>query len=144
MIEYGEKERVWGQVYYRDNELLRLRPDMPGNTLLDFPRDYNTDDKTDKFKDELGVTRSFILTKRRADRPDFIRQQDFQVGQTLVGILADGKEGPVYTIKSLNEETDEMVVVNTESEEEVLLDFHFCGIPLDQEIQLRKQALLPN
>jgi len=136
LIEFGEKERVWGQVYYRDNELLRLRPDMPGNTLMDFPRDYNPDDLTDKFKDELGVTRSFILTKRRVDRPDFIRQQDFQVGQTLVGILADGKEGPIYTIKSLNEEEDEMVVVNTESKEETTLLFHFCGIPLDQEIQL--------
>lgn len=136
LIEYGEKERVWGQVYYRDNELLRLRPDMPGNTLIDFPRDYNPDDLTDQFKEELGIQRSFILTKRRQEYPDFIRQQDFQVGQTLVGILADGKEGPVYTVKTLNEEEDEMVVVNTETEEETTLLFHFRGIPLDQEIQL--------
>ena len=99
LIEYDEDKTVWGQVYYRSNTLLRLRPDMPGNTLIDFPRDYNVDDRIDKFQDDLRVTRSFILKKRREDHPDFVRQQDFQIGQTLVGVLPEGDKDPPIQLK---------------------------------------------
>jgi hypothetical protein len=137
LIEYDEDKRVWGQVYYRSNTLLRLRPDMPGNTLIDFPREYSVDDRIDKFQDDLRVTRSFILKKRREDRPDFVRQQDFQVGQTLIGILKEGGgQGPLYTIQKINEEEDWITIVNNETQEEEKLNFGFCGIPLEQEIQI--------
>ena len=137
LIEYDEDKIVWGQVYYRSNTLLRLRPDMPGNTLIDFPREYNVDDRIDKFQEDLRVTSSFILKKRREDHPDFVRQQDFQVGQTLAGVLKEeGVQGPQYTILKINEEKDSITIVNNETQEEETLDFGFCGIPLEQEIQI--------
>ena len=137
LIEYDEDKIVWGQVYYRSNTLLRLRPDMPGNTLIDFPREYNVDDRIDKFQDDLRVTRSFILKKRREDRPDFVRQQDFQVGQTLAGVLKEeGGQGPQYTIQKINEEEDWITVINNETQEEEKLNFGFCGIPVELDIQI--------
>ena len=137
LIEYNEDKRIWGQIYYRSNTLLRLRPDMPGNTLVDFPREYSIDDRIDKFQDNLQVTRSFILKKRREDHPDFVRQQDFQVGQTLTGVLSEGGQGPLYTIQAISEEGEDWItVINNETQEEEKLDFGFCGIPLEQDIQI--------
>jgi hypothetical protein len=140
LIDYEEDTRVWGIVYYRDNELLRLRPDMPGNTLIDFPREYAVDDRIDRFQEDLNVRMSYILKKRDADHPDFVTQQNFQVGQTLAGILEEGKPGPTYIIRAVNTEEDWIDVQNTESEEEERINFRFCGIPLDLDIQILRIA----
>ena len=64
---------VWGTIYYRDNEMLRLRPDSASNMLLDFPRIY--EDGKDAFTPDLGVKECFILKKRNPVYPDFVRQQ---------------------------------------------------------------------
>lgn len=137
--EYGQ---VWGTVYYRDNTLLRLRPDGAGNILYDFDRDYDPETRTDAFAEKLGVEFSYILKK--ADHPAFVLQQDFQVDQTLAGILPTGKAGPFYKITKINEEEDSIKMVNIEDpSEKIKVQFKFKGIPLSAPFRVLRIAAPP-
>ena len=136
--EYGQ---VHGTVYYRDNTLLRLKPDG-GNILYDFDRDYDPDTKVDAFAEKYGVEASYILRKRKY--PDFIRQQDFKVGQTLAGILPNGKAGPFLQVRKLNEEEDSIKLVNIDDPEDTYkLKFKFKGIPLAAPFRILQIAAPP-
>ena len=131
----------WGTVYYRDNDLLRLKPDM-GNKLIDFPRDYDEEEIIDKFQDDLGVKVSYIMKKRK--HPDFVRQQDFQVDQSLVGIDANGKQTAYYKITKVSENKDYIKMFNLDDEdEEVKLRFNFSGIPQDAPFQVLRIVAPP-
>jgi hypothetical protein len=124
----------WGTVYYRDNDLLRLKPDM-GNKLVDYPRDYDVEETIDKFQDDLGVTVSYIMKKRKY--PDFVRQQDFQVGQSLVGIDKNGKQTAFYKITKVSDTKDYIKMYNIDDEnEEATLEFNFSGITQDAPFQV--------
>ena len=136
--EYGQ---VHGTVYYRDNTLLRLKPDG-GNILYDFDRDYDPETKVDAFAEKYGVEASYILRKRKY--PDFIRQQDFKVGQTLAGILPNGKAGPFLQVRKLNEEEDSIKLVNIDDPEDTYkLKFKFKGIPLAAPFRILQIAAPP-
>ena len=125
---------VWGTVYYRDNDLLRLRPDSAASILYDFPRVY--DEERDEFAPDLGVTESFILRKRNPAYPDFVRQQNFRVGQYVDAIGKDGTVAAHYKITAVNEEEDTIDIVNVDDEADAThLEFNFVGIPTDLEFQ---------
>jgi len=131
----------WGTVYYRDNDLLRLKPDM-GNTLIDYPRDYDKEEVIDKFQDDLDVKVSYIMKKRK--HPDFVRQQDFQVDQSLVGVDSNGKQTAFYKITKVSETKDYIVMYNIDDEdEEVKLRFNFYGIPQDAPFQVLRIVAPP-
>jgi len=142
VIESTEYGPVWGTVYYRDNTLLRLRPDSAGNVLFDFPRDYDPETKTDKFQDFLDVNVSHIIKKRQ--HPEFVKQQDFQVGQTLASILENGKPGAFYRIRKLNEEKDSIKIVNIDDpDDKITIDFRWKGIPLEAPFRVLRIAAPP-
>jgi len=141
-IQCAEYGKVWGTVYYRDNTLLRLKPEGGGNVLYDFERDYDPEKKIDAFAEKYGVEASYILNKRK--HADFVTQQDFQVGQTLAGILPNGKTGPFYKIKKIYEDDDAIKLVNLDDEEETMkLRFKFKGIPLSLDFRILRIAAPP-
>ena len=144
LIDSKEYGRVWGLVYYRDNTLLRLKPDSAGNILYDFPRRYDPEERIDEFEESLGVEASYILKKRKPEYPDFVRQQDIQVGQTLAGILPNGKAGPFYRVTKVNEEEDRIKMTNLDDpEDKITLKFKFRGIPLDAPFRILRIAAPP-
>lgn len=126
---------VWGTVYYRDNDMLHLRPDSAASLLYKFPRVYEED--SDEFSPDLGVTESFILKKRNQAFPAFVQQQNFRVGQYVDAINEEGLASAHYKITAVNEEEDSIDIVNVEDELDTQhLDFNFIGIPTDVDFQI--------
>lgn len=131
--------RTVGRIYYRDGDLIRVMPDGVTNILQDFPRIY-TDDE-DKFDDDLGVSQAMILEKRRLQ--SFIEQQDFQVGQTLTAIGADGEKlDTIYKVMSVNSEEDTMTVEDQTGAEKIL-EFGYVGIPREEDFVILRIAEQP-
>ena len=118
---YGE---VVGTIYYRSGDLIRVLPDGLSNTLINFPR---TED--DEFDPELGVTESIILKKHIHD--EFIKQQDFRVGQRVQGIDEKGEKGALYTIIGLDEAEDSIILQEEDDNVNVPVEFSGVGIPED-------------
>lgn len=117
---YGE---VVGTIYYRSAERISILPIGLTNTLISFER---TED--DDFIPEDGVTETIILKKHLYDT--FVKQNDFRVGQIVQGIDAKGVNGASYTLMSINEEEDSMVI-QEEGGNTLSLEFSGVGIPED-------------
>ncbi len=120
IIDSKKYGRTVGTIYYRSGDLIRIMPDGAQNILYDFERIY-TDDE-DRFADELGVTDTFILDKRKYDT--FIELNDIRVGQTLETLTRQGEPGPIYTVETVNPEEDEIIVKSRETGETETLS---CG-----------------
>lgn len=118
--KYGE---VVGLIYYRSAERISILPVGLTNTLISFERT-----EEDDFLPEDGVTETVILKKHLYDT--FVKQQDFRVGQILQGVDKAGAKGASYTVLSINEEEDSMVV-QEESGQSITLEFSGVGIPDD-------------
>ena len=118
--KYGE---VVGLIYYRSAERISILPVGLTNTLISFART-----EEDDFLPEDGVTETVILKKHLYDT--FVKQQDFRVGQILQGVDKEGAKGASYTVLSINEEEDSMVV-QEESGQSIPLEFSGVGIPED-------------
>lgn len=128
LIDSAKYGRTVGRIYYRDGDLIRIMPDGASNTLQDFPRIYT--DEEDRFDDDLGVTQAMILDKRRTE--SFVEQQNFQVGQVLSAISADGEKlDTIMTVKSIDTEADS-IVVDDQTGAESVIEFGFVGIPLEE------------
>jgi len=126
---------VWGTVYYRDNDMLSLRPDSAASLLYKFPRVYEED--SDEFSPDLGVTESFILKKRNQAFPAFVQQQGFSAGLYIDAIDEEGLPSAHYKITGVNEEEDSIDIVNVEDELDTQhLAFNFIGIPMDAGFQI--------
>jgi hypothetical protein len=133
---------VWGTIYYRSNDMLRLRPDGAGNILYEFPRLYTEDE--DAFVADLGVKESYILLKRNKDRTDFVQQQDFRVGLLVDGIDKEGLVTATYQITAVNEEEDSIQIVNLEDESDVQdLVFGAVGIPEEAPFRILRISTKP-
>lgn len=126
--KYG---KVTGYIYYRDGELICVMPLGATDFLYEFPRIF--DDENDKFDDDLGVTQSFILEKRKL--PTFVEQQDFHVGQTLETISEDRQRGELLTVTNINTEEDTITVQDTDGKEQTF-EFAYTGIPRDAEFKI--------
>jgi hypothetical protein len=123
--------KVIGYIYYRDGTLISVMPVGATDILYDFPRIF--DDENDKFDDDLGVTESYIIEKRKL--PTFVEQQDFHVGQVLETITADRQKGENLTITAINDEDDNITVIDPTGKEETI-EFSFTGIPRDSEFKI--------
>jgi hypothetical protein len=123
---------VVGTVYYRSGELIRVKPDGASNQLIDFQRLY--DGRRDEFDPLLEVKAAYILTKRLF--PDFIRQQMFEVGQTITAI-SELNRMTKYTLTKMNKDEDSIVLTDTTGSE-FEIKFSHVGIDPETDIKILK------
>ena len=129
IIEHNKGFSV-GTVYYRSNDLLRLKLDNTSSVIEDYPRIYR-EGEDDRFDEELGVTASYILEKRKT--PDFVTQQDFRVGQLLQAFDKDKGDQGTFLVTNVSIPDDSITIVNKADEgDERVLNFNFTGIPLEE------------
>ena len=127
VVELGDYAEIFtdsgdvkGIVYYRDADLIRILPDGLTNELKDFPQ------VDGDFDPDLGVKDVILYKKHRYD--EFVKQQDFHVGQRVDGIASDGAKRATYVIISINEE-DDSVRLREEGGDEIPIEFSGVGIP---------------
>ena len=126
----GAEQIYVGTIYYRTNELLKLKTDGNNTKLIEFNRLYTEDE--DRFEDESITT--YMLMKRTQDK--FREQQQFEVGFILQG-WQDGSVGSKYKITKINLEKDEITVIDiNDPTDEKILDFDYRGIPLTESFDI--------
>jgi hypothetical protein len=138
IIDSKKYGRTVGTIYYRSGDLIRIMPDGAQNILYDFERIF-TDDE-DRFADELGVTDTFILEKRKYN--SFVELNDIRVGQTIESITKSGEPGPLYLVETVNPEDDEIIVKNKDTGETETLSFGYIGIDTDLPFVILRKAIL--
>lgn len=131
----GKLDGTRGKIYYLDPDLLRILPDGVSDRLIDITIvDGDLDPK-------LSIEKLYLVAKRAV--PAFVAQIDAQVGQIADTFSATGEMGIQYTIKSINEE-DDSLVLEDETEGEVPIEFEFRGIPQDAPFAVLRPRALPS
>jgi len=131
----GKLDGTRGRIYYLDADLLRILPDGVSDRLVDINIvDGDLDPK-------LAIEKLYLLVKRAA--PAFVSQIDAQVGQIADTFSATGELGLQYTIKSINEAEDSLVLED-ETEGELPIEFEFRGIPQDAPFSVLRPRALPS
>jgi hypothetical protein len=128
IIDSKEHSRTIGTVYYRDFDIIRVKPYGSNNTVIDFEVEQ-TEDGED-FKDSEGV--SFSAVSKKRTQFSFVEQQDFRVGHTIHTYTADGTFHASYVIKDVNAEADTMII-ESETGDSMPIEFNYIGIPRDLE-----------
>ena len=131
----GKLDGTRGRIYYLDPDLLRILPDGVSDRLVDInivEGDLDPKLKIDKF---------LLVAKRAA--PAFVTQIDAQVGQIADTFSATGEMGLQYTIKSIDEAEDTLVLED-ETEGELPLQFEFRGVPQDAPFAVLRPRALPS
>lgn len=126
VIDSKQHARTIGTVYYRDFDIIRVKPYGSTNTIIDF--ELEQDDDGEDFKESEGVTFSAIRQKRT--QAAFVEQQDFRVNHTIHTYSADGTFHESYVIKDVNAKADTMVI-ESESGESIPIECRYKGIPRD-------------
>jgi hypothetical protein len=126
VIDSKQHARTIGTVYYRDFDIIRVKPYGSTNTVIDF--ELEQDDDGEDFKESEGVTFSAIKQKRT--QPAFVEQQDFRVDHTIHTYSADGTFHKSYVITDVNAKADTMVI-QSESGESIPIQCKYTGIPRD-------------
>lgn len=122
-IAGGIKDGLRGRIYYLDESMIKILPDGVQHRLEELPI------QDGDISEELGITGLFVLRKRAAE--SFVEQNDFQVGYLLETIREDGSAGITYTIQSINEAEDSVVVTDETGAQKQIV-FGFKGIPLEE------------
>lgn len=128
VIDSKEHARTVGTIYYRDFDLIRVKPYGSNNTVIDFEVEQ-TDDGED-FKESEGVTFSAVSKKRT--QFSFVEQQDFRANHTINTYTANGTFHASYVIKDVNAEADTMII-ESESGDSMPIEFNYIGIPRDSK-----------
>ena len=115
---------VIGRIYYRDADLIRILPQGVSDRLYDFP--INSDDG--EFSSELGFKDARWISKNPLQT--FVEQEDLQAGQYFETFTANGEPGPIFKIKSVNVDDDE-ILVEDDTGADMEITFGYIGIPLD-------------
>jgi hypothetical protein len=113
--------KTQGIVYYRDDQLVRIRPVGAPDRLYDFPLIDN------KFDPELGVSK-YLLVKK-AIFAGFVEQHDLRKGQSVSTFTADGEPAGNYTITAVDPDSDSAIFTD-ETGAELEVEFNGDGIPL--------------
>ncbi len=138
VIDSTKYGRTTGYVYYRDGDLISVIPDGVSNMLHNF--EVEQTDEAEEFDEELGVTATYIIDKRKFDT--FVEQQDFRVGQTIETINSSGDLDKAFKIISVDQENDAIELEDeTGSTEKV--DFGFVGIPRDESFVIIRTRQIP-
>jgi len=123
VIDSKEHARTIGTIYYRDFDIIRVKPYGSNNTVIDF--ELQQDDDGEDFKESEGVT--FSAIKHKHTLSSFVEQQDFRVNQTIHTYSADGKFYESYVIKDVNADADTMII-ESESGDSIPIEFKSNGI----------------
>ncbi len=116
---YGETK---GQVYYRDEALLRVMPQGVSDMVYDFPIEEG------KIESDLGVTEVKV---QKAQLKTFVEQQNIRLGQLVETFTAERTQGPKFVVRAVNPEEDSVVLVD-EGGGDVPVIFGKRGIPREQ------------
>ncbi len=128
-ISGGIKDGLRGRIYYLDGSLIKILPDGVQHRLEEIPIVEGDLDES------LGITGIYVLRKRAAAA--FVEQNDFQVTYHLETIKEDGSAGPVYTIQSINESEDSVVLTDETGAEKKIV-FGFVGVPLEEDFVIAR------
>ena len=139
-ITGGRLDGTRGRIYYMDAELLRILPDGVSDRLIDI--DIIDDPETGPGPDpKLKIETMFLISKRAAQA--FVAQIDAQVGQLVDTFGSNGEMGIQYTVKSIDEDEDSMVLED-ETGAELDLQFAFLGVPRDQSFAVLRPRPIPS
>ena len=126
VIDSKQHARTIGTIYYRDFDIIRVKPYGSTNTVIDF--ELEQDDDGEDFKESEGVTFSAIKQKRT--QAAFVEQQDFRVNHMIHTYSADGTFHESYVITDVNAKADTMMI-QSESGESIPIECRYKGIPRD-------------
>jgi len=129
VIDAKKDGRTTGIVYYRDGELIRIKPDGVSNRLRDFI--VNNDGDQEEYDEDDGVFAAYVIEKRKMD--SFVEQQDFHVGQLIDTFAADGSRDATYKIIKVDTENDAITLQEPDEEVTKNLSFEFTGISRDED-----------
>lgn len=132
-----------GTVYYRSNELIRVRPDHlirsrsddASTILYDFSM-KETDDG-EEFDESLRVTEAYLIEKRT--HVSFVEQHGLRVKQEIKTFLKDGTPYEDFQIVEVNEAKDTFTIQRDDEEPEVIT-CGFEGIPLDAPFSIIQRS----
>lgn len=121
---------IIGIVYYRDENVIRIKQNNGSNRLIEFQMDG-----ADFADEELEQLISYDIPRKRA-APSFIEQNNLAAGQLMYVYGADGRvqlDGDTgkeytYTIITADPESDTLIYADKEGKEQTL-NFNFRGIP---------------
>jgi len=124
LIIGGRYDGLRGRIYYIDDKtLIRVLPDGVSDRLVELPI------VDEDFDPSLEISEAFVLSKRT--NPAFVAQIDAHVGSKAYTFGMNGEPDTVYTVKSVSEKTDSLLLED-ETGAELLLECNFTGIPLDE------------
>ena len=116
---YGETR---GQVYYRDNSLIRVMPQGVADMVYDFPVEDGKID-TDLGVSEVKVQKALLKT--------FVEQHNIRLGQLVETFTAERTQGPKFIVRTVDPEADSIVLVD-EGGGDIPIMFGRRGIPREQ------------
>jgi hypothetical protein len=131
----GQIDKLQGRIYYIDENLIRILPDGVSDRIVDIPI---VDGDLDP---SLEIEHLYSLSKRR--NPSFISQISANIGQMAQTFGPNGEVGQVFTIKSVNEAIDS-VLLEDDTGVETEVNFNFTGIPLDLPFAVLRPRELPS
>jgi len=135
LIMGGRYDSLKGRVYYIDENLIRILPEGVSDRLVDLPI---IDGDIDP---DLQVDHLYPISKRT--NPSFVSQIGANVDQIAQAFGPNGEVKGSFTIKSINELSDSIVLAD-ETGDEVEVNFNFTGIPLDLPFAVIRPRDLPN
>jgi hypothetical protein len=131
----GKLDGTRGRIYYLDPDLLRILPDGVSDRLIDIGIvDGDLDPK-------LAIDKLYLVAKRSA--PAFVTQINAQVGQSADTFSETGDMGIQYTIQSIDEANDSLVLEDA-TEGQLRVEFDFRGIPQDIPFAVLRPRSLPS
>jgi hypothetical protein len=122
MIEGGRLDRTRGRIYFMDDNLIRILPDGVSDSLKDIPLIEENPDP------ELGIEGIVVLKK--APKHSFVHLLDIRPEQIVTTFTNTGEPGPKFTVVSVDEEKDAVLLVD-ETEATVEPIDPFIGIKRD-------------
>ena len=106
-ITGGRLDGTRGRIYYMDEDLIRILPDGVSDRLVDI--NIVEDDEGGRDLDpKLKIEHLYLVSKRAA--PAFVAQIDARVGQLVDTFSQNGDFGIQYTVKSIDEGSDTIVL----------------------------------
>ena len=124
-VNSAKHPQLIGTVYFRDYDMIRIKPDGSNNTLVDFEIETTDDGEVFKGEEDLSIS---VVQKRTLYT--FVEQQNFQAEQTISTYSAKGEPHSNYTIKTVNA-TDDRMTIEDDAGDTLDLDFDFRGINRD-------------